>query len=201
MTDESDAELLQRWRDGDVSSGQQLVERYTPALHRFFASKAPDAVEDLVQATFLACVESRDRYRQEAAFRTYVLAIARRQLFRLYRKRMRGSRATALDSVCADDVSPSPSLAFATRQETRLLLAALRQIPIDQQITIELYYWEELPIAEIAEILEIAVSTVKSRLGRAREQLREAVLAGNPPADLRMTTLEEIERWEKLTPE
>jgi RNA polymerase sigma factor (sigma-70 family) len=196
MTDsDDDFALLERWRAGETPAGQMLVRRHTPTLHRFFASKAPEAVEDLVQATFLAAVESRDRFREDAAFRTYVLAIARKSLFKHYRKRIRGQRALALEAVCAEQVSGSPSLAAAARQELRLLLAALRQIPIDQQIAIELYYWEDLPIAEIATVLEVAPGTIKSRLARAREQLRDAILTGPAPEPLRKTTIDELDRW------
>ena len=193
--DVDDFALLERWRAGEAPAGQMLVRRHTATLHRFFASKAPEAVEDLVQATFLVCVESRDRFREDAAFRTYALAIARKSLFKHYRKRLRGRRALQLEAVCADQVSASPSLAAATREEMRFLLAALRQIPIDHQIAIELYYWEELPIAEIADVLEIAPGTVKSRLARARDQLRAAILAGPAPAAVRKNTLDELDRW------
>jgi RNA polymerase sigma-70 factor (ECF subfamily) len=197
MTDDGDFALLERWRAGDQSAGQTLVRRHTPTLHRFFASKAPEAIEDLVQGTFLACVETRDRFRADAAFRTYALGIARKLLFKHYRKQLRGHRALALEAVCAEQVSGSPSLAAAARQEMRMLVPALRQIPIDQQIAIELYYWEELPIAEIAEILEVAEGTVKSRLARARDQLRATILAGVPASPARQNTLDELDRWAK----
>ncbi len=195
MTDHDDFALLDAWRGGDVTAGQALVRRHTATLHRFFASKAPEAVEDLVQATFLACVETRDRFREDAAFRTYALAIARKCLFKHYRKRARGQRALALETVCADQVSGSPSLTAAMREELRLLLAGLRKIPIDQQIAIELYYWEDLGVNEIAAILEVAPGTIKSRLARAREQLREAILAGPAPEKLRQNTIDELDRW------
>jgi RNA polymerase sigma factor (sigma-70 family) len=195
VTDLDDFALLEQWRAGDATAGQALVRRHTATLHRFFASKAPEAVEDLVQATFLACVETRDRFREDAAFRTYALAIARKCLFKHYRKRARGQRALALETVCADQMSGSPSLTAAMREELRLLLAGLRQIPIDQQIAIELYYWEELGVAEIAAILEVAPGTIKSRLARAREQLREAILAGPAPLKVRQNTIDELDRW------
>jgi len=192
---DDDFALLERWRAGEAASGQALVRRHTATLHRFFASKAPEAVEDLVQATFLACVETRDRFREDASFRTYALAIARKVLLKHYRKHMRGKRALALETVCADQVSGSPSLAAAAREELRLLLGGLRRIPIDQQIAIELYYWEDLGVAEIAAILEVAPGTIKSRLARARDQLRDAILAGPAPQPLKQNTIDELDRW------
>ena len=52
-------------------------------------------------------------------------------------------------------------------------MRALRRLPLDLQITIELFYWQELPIADIAAVLEIPVGTVKSRVSRARHALME----------------------------
>jgi RNA polymerase sigma-70 factor (ECF subfamily) len=192
---DDDFELLERWRAGDAAAGQQLVRRHTRSLHRFFASKAPDALDDLVQATFLACVESRDRFRHGSSFRTFVLGVARKVLLKHYRKRMRHDRAMAVEEASADSLTPSPSFSAALREEVRLLLAALRRIPIDQQIAVELFYWEGLSVAEVAEVLEIAAGTVKSRLARAREALRDEILAGHAPADLARSTAEELERW------
>lgn len=192
---DEDFALLQAWRDGDAASGAALVRRFTPSLHRFFASKASDAVEDLVQASFLACVESRDRFRHGSSFRTYVLAIARRMLFKHYRKQFRHARATALEGVCADEMAPSPSLGVGLRQEVRILLGALRRIPIDQQIAIELFYWEGLAVPEVAEVLDVPPGTIKSRLSRAREALKAEILAGVGPQALMRSTAEELDRW------
>jgi RNA polymerase sigma factor (sigma-70 family) len=190
-----DFELLERWRAGDANAGQQLVRSHTRSLHRFFASKAPDAIDDLVQASFLACVESRDRFRHGSTFRTFVLGVARKVLLKHYRKRMRHDRAMAVEEASADELSPSPSFSVALREEVRLLLVGLRRIPIDHQIAIELFYWEGLPIGEVAEVLEVAPGTVKSRLARAREALRDAILTGGAAPDLARSTAEELERW------
>jgi RNA polymerase sigma factor (sigma-70 family) len=196
MADTSDDfALLAAWRDGDASAGAALVRRHTPSLHRFFASKAPDAVEDLVQATFMACVESRDRFRHGSAFRTFVLAIGRKILLKHYRKRMRHAKAMAIEGVSAETIAPSPSLGAALREEVRVLLGALRRIPIDHQTAIELFYWEGLSVDEVAEVLEVAPGTIKSRLSRAREALRQEILAGVGPPPLLCSTAEELERW------
>jgi RNA polymerase sigma factor (sigma-70 family) len=190
-----DFALLHAWCEGDAAAGAALVRRHTPSLHRFFASKAPGSVEDLVQATFVACVEGRDRFRHGASFRTWVLGIARKVLLKHWRKNDRRARAMAIESVSADTIAPSPSLGAALRQEVRVLLGALRRIPIDHQTAIELFYWEGLSVAEVAEVLEVPPGTIKSRLARARDALRDAILAGVGPAPLLRSTAEELERW------
>lgn len=71
------------------------------------------------------------------------------------------------------DLAPGLSSVAVQRAEQRLLVAALQRIPLDLQMAIELYYWEELSVAELATALEIPPGTVKSRLHRARELLRQ----------------------------
>ncbi len=195
---DSDRALLLAWRSGDEEAGNALVQRHFPVVFRFFRSKVEDGVEDLAQRTFLGCVESADAYRGEASFRAYVLGIARRQLLVHLRAKYRTEAVfdPATQSV-QDFASPSgrsPSAVIAARDEERLLVAALRRLPVDFQIAVELFYWEELPLEEIAHVLEVALGTVKSRLGRARDMLRRHVAelaAQEPPGD----TPDDLDRW------
>jgi RNA polymerase sigma-70 factor (ECF subfamily) len=69
------------------------------------------------------------------------------------------------------------------RQRSELLHEALARIPLDDQIAIELAYFEHLSNAEIAGVLEIAENTVRSRLSRARDKLREVLSTLAPAAD------------------
>jgi RNA polymerase sigma-70 factor (ECF subfamily) len=79
-------------------------------------------------------------------------------------------------SVC--DAGGSPSQFAAVREAQAQVLDALHRLPLDLQITLELHYWEEMSVAEIAVVLEIPPGTVKSRLHRARERLREVLMEG-----------------------
>ena len=93
----SDCELLERWRRGDNVAGSCLVKRHFDAVQRFFASKAPGHNEDLIQQTFMACVEAKDAFRGDSSFRAYLFGLARFQLLSHYRKlyRARGLDFTA----------------------------------------------------------------------------------------------------------
>ena len=73
-----DFELLDAWRAGSREAGSELFERHFPGLFWFFRNKAGESAEDLVQQTFLSVVESRDRFRKDASFRTYLFTVARR---------------------------------------------------------------------------------------------------------------------------
>jgi RNA polymerase sigma-70 factor (ECF subfamily) len=76
----SDRELLDAWREGDKDAARQLLDRHYGPLDRFFRNKVGAEAADLVQRTMLVCVESRDRFRGEASFRTDLFAIARNEL-------------------------------------------------------------------------------------------------------------------------
>jgi RNA polymerase sigma factor (sigma-70 family) len=171
---QADLELLERWRSGDGKAGSALVKRHFTAVRRFFSTKVRGPTDDLVQQTFIACVEAKDAFRGEASFRAYVLGLARLQLYMHYRK---NSRLAALDftttSVC--DLENSPSSLAAKREDAQLVQLALQTIPLDQQIVIELSYWEGLSTPEVALALGVPGNTVYSRLHRAKLSLRQAL--------------------------
>lgn len=172
----NDFELLAAWRQGDKTAGNSLFQRHFKAMRRFFRNKVgPDEVEDLIQRTFLACVESRDRFRGDSSFRTYLYVVARNELYRHIRKRSRDEVQAGLDFTVSSlfDLGLSPSKVVAKQEEHGLVLEALRRIPVDQQILLELYYWEQVPGPELARVLEVAPATVRTRLFRARDALRK----------------------------
>jgi RNA polymerase sigma-70 factor (ECF subfamily) len=81
------------------------------------------------------------------------------------------------------------------REEQRLLVAGLRRLPIELQIAIELYYWEQWPIEEIGEATKVPPGTVKSRLFRARALLGRAIEAADDRAELVRSTLTGLDDW------
>jgi RNA polymerase sigma factor (sigma-70 family) len=181
MVEPDDLVLFELWRRGDTRAGSSLVRRHFEALHRFFASKAQGQVEDLIQQTFVACVEARDAFRGESTFRAYLFGLARLQLFTHYRKTQR-MRALDFTSTSVRDLGLSPTGVLAQREDERLLSLALQYVPVDQQIALELTYWEGLSAPEVALALGIPENTVYSRLRRAKEHLRRAldVLSDQP---------------------
>ncbi len=169
-----DIDLLARWRGGDNIAASALLKRHVSMLKRLFATKARGYEEDLIQSTFVACVESRDAFRGDSSFQTYLYRLARTQLFAHYRKEYR-TRAPDFTVTSACALGTSPSAALLRREERDLVARALRQVPIDQQIALKLSYGEGLSAPEIAGVLSVAENTVYSRLHRAKANLREAL--------------------------
>jgi RNA polymerase sigma factor (sigma-70 family) len=189
----SDDELLGAWRGGDLEAGERLYDRHAVVLARFFRNKFPNEVEDLIQQTFLALVASREQFVQGRSFRAYLLGIARYKLI----DRLRASRHTQVEledeSIAA--LTPGPSTLLARKREQRLLLEGLRRIPVEHQIALELAYWEGLNAAEIAQIVGISHSAMRSRMSKARALLERAVaeLAGS--GALLDSTIDGLDGW------
>lgn len=190
----SDVELLSRWRDGDRAAGNELFERHFRPLYRFFRTKVRAEVEDLVQETLLACVHGRDRLRSDASFRAYLFGVARRVLYKHYRGRGREDDFT---QASVADMTPGAGSVIAKREDDRIILQALRSIPLEYQIAVELHDYEGLSGPEIAAVLDVPEGTIRSRIRRGRIQLRERIaeLAG-APAKL-ATTMTRLEDWAK----
>lgn len=175
-------------------AGNELVRRHFRTLHRFFRGKVSQGIDDLMQRTFLVAVEGREKIYDESGFRAFLLGIARRQVLQHYRQQKKAQRSDPLESGVAD-VGVSPSGVVNLREEQGILLRALRQLPLDFQIAVELYYWERMKTAEIAIVLEIAPGTVKSRLARARDMLRDNIARMNLSAELLESTVGDLEGW------
>lgn len=187
----TDLELLEGWRAGDAAAGNELFKRHIGRLYGFFASKVDGPVDDLIQETFLGCVRGRDRFEGRSSFRTYLFSIARRRLYKHYQ------RGEPVDFTTTSMVAlgGSPSSAMAQRRERALLLTALRSIPLEFQVTLELAYWEELKGDEIAEVLDISPHTVRSRMSRGRKLVREQLARLEAGALQIPETDVDFERW------
>ncbi len=191
----TDVELLDAWREGNKRAGKQLFERHYDAVHRFFRNKVGADAPDLVQKTFLGCIESVDRYRGEGSFRSYLFAVAYRQLCKYYRSRTSERARFDVGTVSAADLDPTPSRVVAKRREQRVLLEALRGIPVELQVALELHYWEQMSDAEIARSLGVPLGTMKSRIRRARQLLSERITeCAASPSEL-SSTLENLDQW------
>ena len=193
VAEPSDVELLGAWRAGDDDAGNRLFDRHFQSVFRFFRTKVDGAVDDLVQQTFLACVEGRHRMRGDASFRTYLFAVARNRLYMHYHRSQR--EPVDFTETSLYDLSPSPSRVLVDHAEQRLILEALRRLPLDYQIALELYHWEGMTGPELAAALEIPEPTVRSRIRRGTERLRAGIAQLTDTARVLESTLTDLAKW------
>lgn len=190
-----DKALLEAWRAGDVDAGASLFARHYKSVARFFTNRLGPDCDDLIQATFLGCVEGIERFRGDASFRTLLFAIARNKLLKHLRNHTRDRARFDPASVSIAASLPSSGSVLAARRERQLLLLALQRLPIDTQLMLELYYWENMRVAEIAAILDRPSPTIRTRMARGRQQLaRELEALSHSQAELEHS-LRGFERW------
>ena len=195
VSERSDEELFEAWRAGDAAAGAALYERYFDPLFRFLRGKVEAAVEDLLQQTFLTCVKRKEALRDGAKFRSYLFTVARHELFEHWRQRAKRAGDVEIGELSIQDLGTSPTGIIARQAEHRLLLRALRTLPLDLQIALELHYWEGMTGPELAEVLAIPEGTVRSRLRRAQEALETAMTELAEDPETLASTRAGLDKW------
>jgi len=170
-------ELVDRAKRGDVGAYEELVRRHQSLAARtayVITGQAADA-QDAVQEAFVKAYRSLGRFREGAAFRPWLLRIvaneARNRLRSAARRERLALRAAA--EVRPGDAVPSPEAALLTREENDRLLAAVERLSDEHRDAVACRYFLELSEQETASALGVRRGTVKSRVSRALERLRE----------------------------
>ncbi len=166
-------ELFTRWQSGDAQAGDALLRACFTPLHRFFRNKVSGEIDDLIQRTLLACIESRETLRDPAQFKAFLFGVARNRLYDRLRSELQLGAHIDLSEASLHELGASPSSVIARDQRQQLVAEALRRIPLDYQIALELSYWEGMKAPEIGEVLGLNPSTVRTRITRARGALKE----------------------------
>jgi RNA polymerase sigma-70 factor (ECF subfamily) len=185
---DSDSELMERFRDGDEDAFRMLAQRFQRPLVNFFFRLTWDrfTAEDYAQEVFQRVVRARRGYRPEAKFRTWLFRIAKNYWIDRYRERKNAPRMSSLDQPIREDQgrpisledtiegsSPRPELEVHRKEIGGAVKAAVARLSEEQRLVFVLSENQGLRYAEIAEVLEIPVGTVKSRMHAAVRRLRE----------------------------
>jgi len=201
--DHEERELLDAWRGGDNRAGKQLFVRHGEAIARFFGSKVGDRsqVADLVHRTFMTLRRSTSAVTHTV--RSYTFGVARNELrhhvhTRIVESRRRGLLQTARDAgdITAHDIDPrDPESELGDRLERRLVARTLRRLSLDDQVLLELTYWESVTRGELAAIFEVPEPTMASRLRLARGRFEAKLRELSGVLDLFETTSKTIDAW------
>jgi RNA polymerase sigma-70 factor (ECF subfamily) len=197
---DSDAALLVAWGGGDTRAGSQLFERHYVRLLRFFKNKVGDECYDLIQQTMLKCLESHHRLSDGEKFSAFLLGIARNVLLHHLRARARKHDKLDFGVTSIADLIEGNTTVIARRQRDRLLLEALRQLAVDEQVLLELYYWEDMTARELAELHGVPEGTIRTRLRAARQRLERSMPKVARALGIELTDAEtNLDQWAKET--
>jgi RNA polymerase sigma factor (sigma-70 family) len=176
----SDEALMLEFQGGSRAAFEQLFARYRGPLYGFFRRRlwgdGDDRAADLTQETFLAVIRATARYEPRALVRTYLYGIAMNLLAAERRQRFRDQPPGQPAPEATADSKPAAVL--WVRQALERLDEAEREI-------LMLREYEQLSYSEIAELLNLPVNTVRSRLFRARMAMKEHLEPEQKPQDVR----------------
>lgn len=173
---------LTRLRKGDLDALAPLIEQYQSRLYRYLLRlvREPATAEDIFQQTWVRVAERIKTYDPERQFENWLFTIARN----LALDHLRRYRPESLDEALPSGDSRADLLAVEGRsafevvmseERQALLSGATQTLPLIYREVVALRFEQDLKLEEIAEILRIPLSTVKSRLRRALEDLRAAL--------------------------
>ncbi len=176
----TDDALLARVAQQDVAALEELYDRYGKQAYSLAYRILGDsgAAEDAVQEAFVSIWRKASRFRSERGMaRTWLFAIVHhRAIDRLRARRFREQDAQAVPASSSDAEDPSDAV-WATLQGDAVR-RAVGQLPLEQRRCIELAYFRGYTQAEIADLTDVPLGTVKGRLRLALHKLRDLLAGG-----------------------
>ena len=171
----TDEELVQRVREGDQRAMNVLVDRHHGVVFRSCAAilSDEDLAADASQNSFLKAFRAVDRFRGEAAFRTWLLAIAGNEARGLLRKvkQRREDTLEDVDTLPATGNDPSSEVIF--RSEVERVRTVLAELPEKQKLSVSLRILEGLSFREIGEIIDSTEGSARVNYHHGIRRLRE----------------------------
>jgi len=167
--------LLLRLRRGDRQAFREIVTLWERRLFYFLRRLSGDESQawDLLQQTWLKALRGIGSVREPRRLNAWLYTVARRaaadRIRELAADRLRHSDETELDGLTDD------STGFEQLENAALVHYGLDKLPLAQREVLTLFFLEDFSLAEVAEILQLPIDTVKSRLHRAKAALREII--------------------------
>ncbi|MBF0289155.1 MAG: sigma-70 family RNA polymerase sigma factor [SAR324 cluster bacterium] len=179
--------LIKAHLKGDKAAFEVLVKKHQASVGRLSYSimKNNQGVPDVVQNVFLSVFRGLNKFRGDASFKTWLYKITVHETMRYLKKKNRWTSLIDKGSSFPDgsevtfvvfDNKNSPEHLVLNAQTKALIQEAMSKLSDNHRIVLHLHYQEDLSVQEIAEILEIPIGSVKSRLHYARIQLKELLV-------------------------
>ncbi len=186
---------MQKFQAGDEAAFEQLVEAYKRRVlavaYRFLQNQ--QEAEDVTQEAFFRMFRSRDKYRAEGKFSSWLFTIVNRLCLNLLRSRKRHPQESLRleESEYADQAprqwedksAPQAAEMLETEETREMVRRAVQGLSPDERMAIILDHWESMSLEMISQVLNKSVGAVKSILFRARAKLRVKMAAYLSPKD------------------
>lgn len=179
----NEKDLVLAARGGNRDAFNELISNYTDRIYRLawkLSGNAEDA-EDIFQETFLKAIDSIDSFRLESSFGTWLYSIAMNVMRTCFAKRKK-MQLKPIEEYMPDHANGTnsklldwgdPHDLFENAQLREMIDSFLLRMPTENSTPFILRYLEEMPVKDIAEVMDLSVPAVKSRILRARLALRE----------------------------
>ena len=185
LSADTDKELVRRVQAGEHAAFDMLFIRYRHKVHGLVGRyvHAPEDVDDVVQEAFIKAYRALPRFRGESAFYTWLYRIAVNTAKNYLASRSRRPRSVELDADDADlgDIAEAlqdendPEGALRQDELRDTVAAAIASLPEDLRSALTLREFDGLSYAQIAEIMDCPIGTVRSRIFRARETVDQRI--------------------------
>ncbi len=188
-----DTVLVQKCRQGDSAAMEHLIVKYQNRIYNVILKicASPDDAAELAQDTFVKVIENVNKFEGKSSFYTWLFRIAVNLTLNYCQRNLRlGPRSIdedytiadtqagqTLKQVLTDDSSPDPAVVAQNKELCEIVIKAMMKLDENQRAVVVLRDIEGMDYAQIAEVLAVELGTVKSRLSRARANLREIMEA------------------------
>jgi RNA polymerase sigma-70 factor, ECF subfamily len=174
----SDEVLIERIAVGDRGAMRALFARHRLAVYRWLVRLLRDEAlaEDLLSEVFLDVWRQAATFEARASVSTWLLAIARHKALSARRRRTEAELDDGFAATVADPAD-DPELVVEKKSRAELLRRSLRRLPPEQAEVIDLVYYHDKSIKQVANIVGIPEATVKTRMFYARRKLADLVAA------------------------
>ena len=178
MNPVDETSLIEQFKDGDQSAFERIVKTYQDRIYnlcRYLLGNSQDA-EDAAQDVFIKAYRKLKDFRPESSLYTWLYRIGVNTCLdhkRKYRPEPLKDQSLVEGLLSAE---PSPERSYQSKEIGQAIQAALAQLPKNSRAVIVLKEIEGLSYEEMAEVLNTSIGTVKSRISRARKELRRLLL-------------------------
>lgn len=188
-----DSSLVRSCQAGDVEATERLIVRYQDRIYNVILKivSNPDDAAELTQETFVKVIEKVTSFRAKSSFYTWLFRVAVNTALNFCRRQFKvsaqsldaevktgyGESAAKLSDYLKDDREPDPVEAAQSKETGEIILKALSKVQDEHRVILVLRDIEGMSYAEVAATLKLELGTVKSRISRARAELREILSA------------------------